>query len=118
MTDVSETEKFGSSGPAGNPESGKYEYSRGLGAAGQTVTTDGEEMVFSLEVSQTGSDERLEEDATVQGIKLVLATGRRKIGQLKIIFSCRVPLITEVRYRSTLKIKAERTFESSFYVFL
>ena len=53
-------------------------------------------MVFSIEISQTGSAHRIEEDATVDGIKLVLSTGQRKIGELKVTFSCRVPLITEV----------------------
>ena len=58
-------------------------------------------MVFSVEVSETASEERVEEDATVDGIKLVLTTGRRKIGQLKVTFSCRVPLITEVGLNAT-----------------
>merc|ERR1719284_2391290 len=48
LTDASDTAFFGSNGPTGNTLSGKYEYSHGLGASGQSVSVDGDEMLFSV----------------------------------------------------------------------
>ena len=48
LTDASNTAFFGSNGPKGNTLTGKYEYSHGLGASGQSVSVDGDEMLFRI----------------------------------------------------------------------
>jgi len=87
---------FASNGVTADASSGKFKYSHGLGAASQQVAEDGNEMVFSVEISYSGSDERLQEEREVSGATLILSTGRQTFGTLQITFSCRVPLLTEV----------------------
>ena len=48
LTDASNTAFFGSNGPQGNTLTGKYEYSHGLGASSQSVSVDGDEMLFRI----------------------------------------------------------------------
>ena len=48
LTDTSNTAFFGSNGPQGNTLTGKYEYSHGLGASSQSVSVDGDEMLFRI----------------------------------------------------------------------
>jgi len=96
LDDASDTDKFGPDGPQGNTNLGKYEYSHGLGTTGQEVTVEGDEMVFSVTVTNEASEERVVEDVEVNGNTLILGAGRHTFGTLTVTFACRVDLITEV----------------------
>ena len=61
------------------------------------VTTDGDEMVFTVKVTTEASEERMITDVDVGGTKLILETGIKSIEALQVEFSCRVNIVTEVK---------------------
>ena len=64
----------------------------------KVVTTDGDEMVFTVKVTTEASKEQMIKDVDVGGTTLILETGKKTIEALQVDFSCRVQIITEVNY--------------------
>ena len=75
LSDASQVNKFGSLGPNGNEDSGLYEYSRGMGAAGQKITIDESEMIFSVKVELKSTDERFQDPSSKFILTLTRPTG-------------------------------------------
>ena len=64
------------------------------------VTIDGDEMVFTVKVTTEASEERMIKDVDVGGTTLILETGIKSIEALQVEFSCRVNIVTEVKYNN------------------
>ena len=58
-------------------------------------------MVFTVKITTEASEERMIKDVDVGGTTLILETGKKEIEALEVEFSCRVPLVTEVKFYST-----------------
>ena len=54
-------------------------------------------MVFTVQITTEDSEERMVKDVDVGGTTIILETGKKEIKALEVEFSCRVPLITEVK---------------------
>ena len=54
-------------------------------------------MVFTVKITTEASEERMIKDVDVGGTTLILETGKKEIEALEVEFSCRVPLVTEVK---------------------
>ena len=69
-------------------------------------------MVFTVKITTEASEERMIKDVDVGGTKLILESGKKEIEALEVEFSCRVPLVTEVKLYSTRYRK--RNFDGHF----
>ena len=56
-------------------------------------------MVFTVKITTEASEERMIKDVDVGGTTLILETGIKSIEALQVEFSCRVQIITEVKYK-------------------